>query len=81
MENKLVEQATESGVAERGHLQKSLKGRRMTMVSLGGVIEAGLFVGRWQFRLNRRRVMGNSVPNQSASFSPVLSNLLGVWQS
>jgi amino acid permease len=41
----MPEQATEPGVVGRGHLQKSLKGRRTTMVSLGGVIEAGLFVG------------------------------------
>jgi len=41
------------------------------------VIEAGLFIGGWQFRSYRLRVMGNAVPKQSASFSPVLSNLLG----
>ena len=50
-----------------------------TSVSLGGVIEAGLFVGGWQFHSHRRRVMGNAVPKQSATFSPVLSNLLGEW--
>jgi amino acid permease len=44
----MPEQATEPGVVGRGHLQKSLKGRRKTMVSLGGVIEAGLFVGGWR---------------------------------
>jgi len=49
----------------------------MTTVSVGGVIEAKLFVGGWQFRSYRLRVMGNAVPKQSASFSPVLSNLLG----
>jgi hypothetical protein len=50
-----------------------------TIVSLGDDIEAGLFIGGWQFRSHRRRVMGNSVPKQSATFSPVLSNLLGEW--
>ncbi|MFL5991236.1 MAG: hypothetical protein ACJ73W_04490 [Rubrobacteraceae bacterium] len=44
----MSELATEPGVVEGGHLQKILKTRRMTMVSLGGVIEAGLFVGGWQ---------------------------------
>ena len=73
----MSEQATEPGVVEGGHLQKSLKARRMTMISLGDVIETGLFVGGWQFRSQRRRVMGNPVPKQSASFSSVLSNLLG----
>jgi hypothetical protein len=68
----MSEQATEAGVVEGGHLQKSWKTRRMTMVSLGDVIEAGLFVGGWQFRSHRRHVMGNSVPKQSASFSPAL---------
>ena len=77
----MSEQTTGPGVVDGGHLQKSLKTRRMTMVSLGDVIEAGLFVGGWQFRSHRRRGIGNSVPKQSASFSPVLSNLLGEWQS
>ena len=77
----MSEQATELGVVEGGHLQKSLKTRRMTMVSLGDVIEAGLFVGGWQFRSYRLSVMGNAVPKQSVSFSPLLSNLLGEWQS
>ena len=77
----MSEQATEPGVVEGGHLQKSLKTRRTTKISLGDVIEAGLFIGGWQFRSHRRRVIGNSVPKQSASFSPVLSNLLGEWQS
>ena len=75
----MSEQAPEPGVVEGGHLQKSLKTRRMTIASLGGVIEAGLFVAGWQFRSHRRRVMGNAVPKQSATFSPVLSNLLGEW--
>jgi hypothetical protein len=75
----MSEQATEPGVIEEGHLQKSLKTRRMTMVSLGDVIEARLFVGGWQFRLHRRHVMGNSVPKQSAPVSSVLSNLSGMW--
>jgi hypothetical protein len=77
----MSEQATEPGVVEGGHQQQGLKTRRITMVSLGDVIEAGLFVGGWQFRSHRRRVMGNAVPKQSASFSPVLSNLLGERQS
>jgi hypothetical protein len=73
----MSEQATEPGVVEGGHLQKSLKTRRMTMVSLGDVIEAGLLVGGWQSRSHRRRVVGNALPKRSASFSPVLPNLLG----
>ena len=77
----MTEQATEPGVVEGGHQQQGLKRRRLTMVSLGDVIEAGLFVGEWQFRSHRRRVVGNAVPEQSSSFSPVLSNLLGEWQS
>ena len=77
----MSEQATEPGVVEGGHLQKSLKTRRMTIASLGGVIEAGLFIGGWQFRSNRQRVMGNCVPKQRAPFSPVMSGLLGEWQS
>jgi amino acid permease len=44
----IVKQATELGVAERGHLQKNLKRRCITMVSPGGTIEAGLFVGGWR---------------------------------
>src|SRR3712207_9500077 len=41
----------EAGVEERGrageqgHLQPGLKMRHMTMISLGGIIGAGLFVG------------------------------------
>jgi len=77
----MTEQATEPGVVEGGHQQQGLKRRRLTMVSLGDVIEAGLFIGGWQFRSHRRRGIGISVPKQSASFSPVLSNLLGEWQS
>jgi hypothetical protein len=50
----------------------------MTMVSLGDVIEARLFVGGWQFRLHRRHVMGNSVPKRSACFSSVSPDSLGV---
>jgi hypothetical protein len=45
----MSEQATEPSVVEGGHLQKTRKGQRMTTVSFGGVIEAGLFVGEWQF--------------------------------
>jgi hypothetical protein len=77
----MSEQSTQLNVIEGGHQQQGLKTRRITMVSLGDVIEAGLFVGGWQFRSHRRRVMGNAVPKQSASFSPVLSNLLGERQS
>jgi hypothetical protein len=76
----MSEQATEPGVVEDGQ-QQGPKRRRMTMVSLGDVIEAGQFIGRWQFRSHRRRVIGNSVPKQSAPFSPVSPNLLGEWQS
>ena len=77
----MSEQATEPGVVEGRHLQKVLKTRRTTTVSPGDVIEAGLFIGGWQFRSNRRRVMGNSVPKQRAPFSPIMSDLLGKWQS
>jgi hypothetical protein len=77
----MSEQATEPGVDERGDLRKSLKTRRRTMVSLGDVIEAGLFIGGWQFRSHRQRVMGDSVPKQRAPFSPVMSDLLREWQS
>src|SRR5215217_6862861 len=38
-----VEQRGGSG--QEGHLQKGLKRRHMTMISLGGIIGAGLFVG------------------------------------
>ena len=41
----MSEQATEPGVVEEGHPQKSLKGQRRIMVSFGGAIEAGLLVG------------------------------------
>jgi hypothetical protein len=77
----MSEQATEPGVVEGGHLQKRLKTPGTAMVSLGDDIEAGLFIGGWQFRSHRRRVMENSVPKQSASLSPVSLNSLGVWQS
>ena len=77
----MSEQATEPDVVERRHLQKVLKTRRTTTVSPDDVIEAGLFIGRWQVRSHRRRVVGNSVTKQSASFSPVSSNLLGEGQS
>jgi hypothetical protein len=43
----MSEQATRPGVVERGHLQKSLTGQRMTTVSFGGVTEARAFVGGW----------------------------------
>src|SRR5215207_5048818 len=33
------------GREQRGHLQQGLKRRHMTMISLGGIIGAGLFVG------------------------------------
>jgi Amino acid permease len=35
----------ERAVGEQGHLQPGLKRRHMTMISLGGIIGAGLFVG------------------------------------
>jgi hypothetical protein len=77
----MSEQATEPDVVEGRHLQKVLKTRRTTTVSPGDVIEAGLFIGGWQFRSNRQRVMGDCVPKQRAPFSPVMSDLLGEWQS
>ena len=73
----MSEQSTQPNVIEGGHQQQVLKWRRMTMISLGDVIGAGLFIGGRQFRSHRRRVLGNTVPKQSASFSPDLSNLLG----
>ncbi len=77
----MSEQTTEPGVVEGGHLQKSLKGQRMATVSFGGVIEARLFVGGWQFCPYRRHAMGDTVPKRLASLSPVSPNSLGVWQS
>jgi hypothetical protein len=65
-----VEQATESGVTERGHLLRSLKRRRMAMTSSGGVIGDGLFVGGRRFGFRR-----------SASSGSTLSNLSGMWRS
>ena len=59
----MSEQATEPGVDEGGHLRKSLKTRRRTVVSLGDVIEAGLFIGGWQFRSHRRCVIGTLFPS------------------
>ena len=38
-----VEQRDRSG--QEGHLQQGLRRRHMTMISLGGIIVAGLFVG------------------------------------
>jgi hypothetical protein len=75
----MSEQATEPSVVEGCHLQRTSNGRRMTTVSFCGVIEAGLFVGGWQFRPHRRRVMGSSVPRRSASSSPVSPSPSGVW--
>jgi hypothetical protein len=77
----MSEQATEPDVVEGRHLQKVLKTRRTTTVSPGDVIEAGLFIGRWQVRSHRQRVMGDSIPKQRAPYSPVMSDLLGDWQS
>jgi hypothetical protein len=59
----MSEQATEPGVDERGDLRKSLKTRRRTVVLLGDVIEAGLFIGGWQFRSHRRCVIGTLFPS------------------
>jgi hypothetical protein len=53
----MSEQATEPGVDEGGHLRKSLKTLRRTMVSLGDVI------GGWQFRSHRRCVIGTLFPS------------------
>jgi hypothetical protein len=77
----MSEQAIEPGVVECGHQQQGPKRRRITMASLGDDIEAVLFIGRWQVRSHRRRVVGSPVTMQSASFSQVLSNLLGEGQS
>jgi hypothetical protein len=77
----MSEQTTEPGVVEGGHLQKSMKGQRMATVSFGGVIEAGLFVGGWQFRPYWQHAMGDSVPKRLASLSPVSPHSLEVWQS
>src|SRR5688572_11099495 len=43
----MAEAATEKsgGSGQEGHLQPGLKRRHMTMISLGGIIGAGLFVG------------------------------------
>ena len=42
----MAEQAAgQRGAGERGGLKPSLKSRHMIMISLGGVIGAGLFVG------------------------------------
>jgi GABA permease len=38
-----VEQRDRGG--QEGHLQQGLKRRHMTMISIGGIIGAGLFVG------------------------------------
>jgi hypothetical protein len=59
----MSEQATEPGVDERCDLRKNLKTRRRTRVSLGDVIEAGLFIGGWQFRSHRRCVIGALFPS------------------
>ena len=40
----MAEQAVERGTNEQGGLQKSLKMRHMTMISLGRIIGAGLFI-------------------------------------
>jgi hypothetical protein len=65
-----VEQSTESSVAEHGHLQKSLKRRRIAMIPSGGVIGDDLSVGRRRFGFRR-----------SASSGSTLSNLSGMWRS
>jgi hypothetical protein len=59
----MPEQATEPGVDEGSHLRKSQKTRRRTMASPGDVIEAGLFIGGWQFRSHRRCVLGTLFPS------------------
>jgi GABA permease len=40
----MAEQVEERGAGGQGGLQKSLKRRHMTMISIGGVIGAGLFI-------------------------------------
>jgi hypothetical protein len=77
----VLEQATELGVVEGSLQQQGTKKRRMTMVSLGDVIEAGLFISRWQFCSHRRRVIGDIASTRLASLSPDSPNSLGVWQS
>ena len=73
----MSEQATEPGVDERGDLRKNLKTRRRTMVSLGDV-NRGRAVHRWMaVPLPPAMRNRNSVPKQSASLSPLSSNLLG----
>jgi hypothetical protein len=59
----MSEQATEPGVDEGSHLRKSQKTRRRTMASPCDVIEAGLFIGGWQFRSHRRCVIGTLFPS------------------
>ena len=73
----MSEQATEPGVVDGVRLQKCLKTRRTNMVSLGDVMEVGMFIGGRRFRSHRRRLIENPVPKQSAPFSPVSSKLLG----
>ncbi|MEJ7631804.1 MAG: amino acid permease [Rubrobacteraceae bacterium] len=41
----MAEASAKGRSQEQGHLQKGLKRRHMTMISLGGIIGAGLFVG------------------------------------
>jgi hypothetical protein len=73
----MSEQATGPGVDEDRHLQRSLKTRRTTMDSPGDVYR-GRAVHRWMAVLLPPAMRDrNSVPKQSASFSPVSSNLLG----
>jgi hypothetical protein len=67
---RVVEQATDSGAAEHGHLQKSLKRRPMAMIPSGGVIGDAFSVGRRRFGFRR-----------SASSDSTLSNLPGVGRS
>jgi hypothetical protein len=73
----MSERATGLGVVEGDHLQKRLKTRRTTLVTLGVSVEDGLFIGGWQLRSHRRRLIGNSVPKRPAFFSPNMLNLLG----
>lgn len=76
----MSEQATEPGVVHGGH-QQGTKRRHMTVVSLGDVIEAELFIGRRQFRSHWRRAIGDPASRRLASLSPDSPNSLGVWQS
>jgi hypothetical protein len=56
----MSKQATEPGVVEGGRLQKSLKMRRTTKVSLGDDTGAGLFRSNRQLSARSRRTCWGS---------------------